>query len=145
MFFSYAVVPLFVFAALLNVFYLNPIHSLQSGPFGQCQECVTSDCFTAQNGTCMVNPNATDSSFLCYTCTADEVTGNQQFTTPSACNASCAAPGYCQCVGFCYMCIPNAEVDTTTLPAAQCPCQTVDLNCVTINVTITDTPIPTSQ
>jgi hypothetical protein len=84
---SHAVVSVFAFTVLLNVFYFDPTQSRETLiQFDKCYDCIISDCHQTGKHRCFLGLN---NYTYCYYCENDSKLGDQQFYTKSDCEAKC--------------------------------------------------------
>lgn len=124
---SQAIIPVFVFAVLVNFYHFNPILSVHvSENFTNCQECIASACHNVSNRSCTVSPD--NITVQCFTC--PEHKGNKQFDFEADCKKACKDPTKCKCDGKCFMCVENTEVDPNKF-VCEIPTLKWDDNCTT--------------
>jgi len=108
---SQAIIPVFVFAVLVNFYHFNSILSMEVGEnFTDCQGCVNSTCHTQNSGPCTVLPDNTTAQ--CFTCS--EENGNKQYYSEKDCKGNCTDVSKCICSGKCYMCVEDNSTDTSS-------------------------------
>ncbi|XP_015366456.1 PREDICTED: uncharacterized protein LOC107163507 [Diuraphis noxia] len=153
MFLSYTVVPVFIFAILLNFIYVysdetpapvpsndnNTSTTNSSRPppsinFASCNECMQSPCHTESHRPCISNngPRLNSSTFLCLFCTTD-YKGNPQFYSEDICKQNCTDSGkMCLCVGQCFSCVESNDPNLPTVPCNP-PTKMVDDTCALVD------------
>ncbi|XP_026812483.1 uncharacterized protein LOC113553374 [Rhopalosiphum maidis] len=129
---SQAVISVFAFTVLLNVFYFDPTQSAETlTNFTSCNECTNNTCYTQNNNSCIIL--ADNSTYSCLMCNSTLVNGDTQFYSLHDCYGACMNKSKCTCDGACYVCaihsdptqmvcsMPTQMVNTTCIPAPYVP------------------------
>lgn len=125
---SQAIIPVFVFAVLVNFYNFDPIFSIHVPVnFTNCQDCIASPCHNTDNGSCTLN--ADNSTIQCFTC--PEQDGNKQYFLEADCQKQCNDPAKCACDGKCYMCVQNTQTDASKF-TCEMPTLKWDNECKTV-------------
>jgi hypothetical protein len=99
---SYAFVSVFTITVLLNVFYFDPVETLEDiDVYPTCEECIKSPCHKMGNNCAPT----TNKEFVCFHCARKTLDEDQQFYSEKSCKNACSDPSKCTCDGPCWVCV----------------------------------------